>query len=92
VTPAGGGPPSEPGALGTKFPQNGGRGLSLILRLAFLAGPMLSMIDSSVVNVAVPTIVRSLHTPLGISPTYGPGGRPSQVTAATPVPASTCRA
>jgi EmrB/QacA subfamily drug resistance transporter len=38
--------------------------LTLILRLAFLAGPMLSMIDSSVVNVAVPTIVRSLHTPL----------------------------
>jgi EmrB/QacA subfamily drug resistance transporter len=38
--------------------------LSMILRLAFLAGPMLSMIDSSVVNVAVPVIVRALHTPL----------------------------
>jgi EmrB/QacA subfamily drug resistance transporter len=35
------------------------------LRLAFLAGPMLSMIDSSVVNVAVPVIVRGLHTTLG---------------------------
>jgi EmrB/QacA subfamily drug resistance transporter len=34
------------------------------LRLAFLAGPMLSMIDSSVVNVAVPVIVRGLHTTL----------------------------
>jgi EmrB/QacA subfamily drug resistance transporter len=33
--------------------------------LCFLAGPMLSMIDSSVVNVAVPIIVRSLHTTLG---------------------------
>ena len=30
----------------------------------FLAGPMLSMIDSSVVNVAVPVIVTSLHTTL----------------------------
>jgi MFS family permease len=37
----------------------------LRLRLAFLAGPMLSMIDSSVVNVAVPVIVRGLHTTLG---------------------------
>jgi len=35
------------------------------LQLAFLAGPMLSMIDSSVVNVAVPVIVRGLHTTLG---------------------------
>ena len=34
------------------------------LQLAFLAGPMLSMIDSSVVNVAVPGIVRGLHTTL----------------------------
>ena len=34
------------------------------LQLAFLAGPMLSMIDSSVVNVAVPVIVRGLHTTL----------------------------
>jgi EmrB/QacA subfamily drug resistance transporter len=34
-------------------------------RLCFLAGPMLSMIDSSVVNVAVPVIVGGLHTTLG---------------------------
>ncbi len=34
-------------------------------RLCFLAGPMLSMIDSSVVNVAVPAIVSGLHTTLG---------------------------
>ena len=36
-----------------------------MLQLCFLAGPMLSMIDSSVVNVAVPVIVRGLHTSLG---------------------------
>ena len=36
-----------------------------LLGLCFLAGPMLSMIDSSVVNVAVPVIVRGLHTSLG---------------------------
>src|SRR5262249_1564979 len=37
---------------------------STATRLAFLGGPMLSMIDSSVVNVAVPVIVRELHTSL----------------------------
>jgi len=35
-----------------------------VLRLVLLAGPMLSMIDSSVVNVAVPVIVTDLHTTL----------------------------
>ncbi|HUL24270.1 MAG TPA: MFS transporter [Streptosporangiaceae bacterium] len=39
--------------------------LSTATRLAFLGGPMLSMIDSSVVNIAVPDIVTSLHTSLG---------------------------
>jgi EmrB/QacA subfamily drug resistance transporter len=39
--------------------------LPAVLRLGFLAGPMLSMIDSSVVNVAVPGIVGGLHTSLG---------------------------
>ncbi len=39
-------------------------GLSTGMRLAFLGGPMLSMIDSSVVNVAVPDIVAGLHTSL----------------------------
>ncbi len=34
------------------------------LQLILLAGPMLSMIDSSVVNVAVPVIVTELHTTL----------------------------
>jgi MFS family permease len=41
-----------------------GRGLSTLTRLAFLGGPMLSMIDSSVVNIAVPDIVTDLHTSL----------------------------
>ncbi len=40
-------------------------GLSTLTRLAFLGGPMLSMIDSSVVNIAVPDIVAGLHTSLG---------------------------
>ena len=35
-----------------------------MLQLVLLAGPMLSMIDSSVVNVAVPVIVTDLHTTL----------------------------
>ena len=39
--------------------------LPAVVRLCFLAGPMLSMIDSSVVNVAVPGIVGGLHTSLG---------------------------
>src|SRR6516165_3670310 len=39
--------------------------LPAVARLSFLAGPMLSMIDSSVVNVAVPGIVGGLHTSLG---------------------------
>jgi EmrB/QacA subfamily drug resistance transporter len=39
--------------------------LPAVVRLSFLAGPMLSMIDSSVVNVAVPSIVGGLHTSLG---------------------------
>jgi len=39
--------------------------LPAVLQMCFLAGPMLSMIDSSVVNVAVPVIVRGLHTSLG---------------------------
>jgi EmrB/QacA subfamily drug resistance transporter len=41
--------------------------LPAYLRLSFLAGPMLSMIDSSVVNVAMPSIVRGLHTSLDVA-------------------------
>jgi EmrB/QacA subfamily drug resistance transporter len=49
-------PPGKPGGM-AKLPA--------LVRLCFLAGPMLSMIDSSVVNVAIPVIVRGLHTTLG---------------------------
>ena len=40
-------------------------GRSTLMRVTLLAGPVLSMVDSSVVNVAVPVIVRDLHTTLG---------------------------
>src|ERR1039457_3672794 len=40
-------------------------GSSTLMRVTLLAGPVLSMVDSSVVNVAVPVIVRDLHTSLG---------------------------
>jgi len=46
-------------------PPDTGTHLPALLGLCFLAGPALSMIDSSVVNVAVPVIVRGLHTSLG---------------------------
>jgi EmrB/QacA subfamily drug resistance transporter len=38
--------------------------LSLMARLSIMAGPMIYMADSSVVNVAVPTISRDLSSPL----------------------------
>ncbi|HKA09795.1 MAG TPA: DHA2 family efflux MFS transporter permease subunit [Candidatus Dormibacteraeota bacterium] len=37
---------------------------SMLVLLGLLAGPFLTMIDASVVNVAAPSIVRSLHTDL----------------------------
>jgi MFS family permease len=37
------------------------RALTPAVRLALLAGPLLSMVDSSVVNVAIPDIGRELH-------------------------------
>jgi EmrB/QacA subfamily drug resistance transporter len=40
-------------------------GRTTLMRVTLLAGPVLSMVDSSVVNVAVPVIVRDLHTTLG---------------------------
>jgi EmrB/QacA subfamily drug resistance transporter len=39
----------------------GRRGLSPVLQFALLAGPLLSMLDSSIVNVAVEPISRDLH-------------------------------
>ena len=40
-------------------------GSTTLMRVTLLSGPVLSMVDSSVVNVAVPVIVRDLHTSLG---------------------------
>jgi EmrB/QacA subfamily drug resistance transporter len=42
-----------------------GAALPFVVVLALAAGPFLSMVDSSIVNVAVPDIARSLHVPLG---------------------------
>jgi len=36
-----------------------------VAQFALLAGPLLSMIDSSIVNVATPSIMASLHVPVG---------------------------
>lgn len=43
---------------------SGGGSLPLVVVLALAAGPFLSMVDSSIVNVAVPDIARSLHVAL----------------------------
>jgi MFS family permease len=58
MTPAHAAAP-EPGETAVAPP------LPAAVRLSFLAGPMLSMIDSSVVNVAVPGIAGGLHASLG---------------------------
>lgn len=39
----------------------------MLIRVTLMAGPVLSMVDSSVVNVAVPVIVRDLHTSLAVA-------------------------
>lgn len=41
-----------------------GKSLGLVAQVGLLAGPFLTMVDSSVVNVAVSDISRDLHTPL----------------------------
>jgi len=46
-------------------PEAGRRAGSVIVQYALLAGPLLSMLDSSIVNVAAEPIARALHTPLG---------------------------
>src|SRR5258708_3455505 len=40
------------------------RSLAFLIQLSLLAGPFLSMVDSGVVNVALPDIARQLHAPL----------------------------
>jgi EmrB/QacA subfamily drug resistance transporter len=42
------------------------RRLSLVVQYALLAGPLLSMVDSSIVNVAVAPIARQLHAGLPV--------------------------
>ena len=42
-----------------------GREAGVVIQYALLAGPLLSMLDSSVVNVAAEPIARSLHASLG---------------------------
>src|SRR5215470_3363284 len=65
ATQAGDGHPRGPERGDRGDAGTGMAGLSTLTRLAFLGGPMLSMIDSSVVNIAVPNIVTDLHTSLG---------------------------
>src|SRR5258708_5729916 len=40
------------------------RSLAFLIQLSLLAGPFLSMVDSGVVNVALPDIARQFHAPL----------------------------
>lgn len=43
------------------------RRLSPVVQYALLAGPLLSMLDSSIVNVAVAPIARQLHASLAVA-------------------------
>src|SRR5262249_29107232 len=45
-------------------PRTAGARLSLAAQVGLLAGPFLSMVDSNIVNVALPDIVGQLHTTL----------------------------
>lgn len=49
-------------ATGTQAPA--ARALGAVAQYGLLAGPLLSMLDSSIVNVAVAPIARELHAPL----------------------------
>ena len=46
-------------------PRQEAAALPFVVVVALAAGPFLSMVDSSIVNVAVPDIARSLRAPLG---------------------------
>ena len=50
---------------GLAAPDTGRRGAGVVTQYALLAGPLLSMLDSSIVNVAAEPIARALHTSLG---------------------------
>ena len=47
-------------------PKSPGPRLGPLVQYALLAGPLLSMLDSSIVNVAVEPIARELHAPLTV--------------------------
>ena len=51
---------AHPGDVGSSCPPR----LGPLVQYALLAGPLLSMLDSSVVNVAVEPIARELHASL----------------------------
>jgi MFS family permease len=50
---------------GLAAPDTGRRGAGVVTQYALLAGPLLSMLDSSIVNVAAEPVARSLHASLG---------------------------
>ena len=52
-------------AGGGPAPGSGSPGAGAIVQYALLAGPLLSMVDSSIVNVAAEPIARALHASLG---------------------------
>src|SRR5215472_4515872 len=66
-SPAAAAPDQDPATTaqaGTAAPT--ARALGAIAQFGLLAGPLLSMLDSSIVNVAVAPIARELHAPLAL--------------------------
>ena len=66
-SPAAAAPDQDPATTapaGTAGPT--ARALGAIAQFGLLAGPLLSMLDSSIVNVAVAPIARELHAPLAL--------------------------
>jgi EmrB/QacA subfamily drug resistance transporter len=57
---------TEASRSGARDPRDPGPRLGPLVQYALLAGPLLSMLDSSIVNVAVEPIARELHAPLTI--------------------------
>jgi MFS family permease len=57
-------PEQEPATLAASSPATTARALGAVAQYGLLAGPLLSMLDSSIVNVAVAPIARELHAPL----------------------------
>ena len=57
---------TEAARAGDRDPSTPGPRLGPLVQYALLAGPLLSMLDSSIVNVAVEPIARELHAPLTV--------------------------